>query len=350
MHALVVGADAQRQIVGDACADVTRAHDPRQPAESLPAQGTDQTEGSAPESVARRVVRRRESAGLGCGTGLTVLVTGAPGFVGRAVTTQLSARGHSVIGAGPEHSATIGWDALREPLPKVDWDSLDAIIHLAVPPRAAEFPDQAAANYELSIAATFRLLETARQHGIVRFLLASTGHVLQSSNVPHSEEDVRYCPINFYGTAKACAELLVRAYAGCLSAAVLRFYYPYGPGGDRFLVNRLLHLVAEGREISIEGDKGILLNPVWIEDLARGVALALESTDTGVFHFAGSETLTLRELLEMMGRLVGHEPVIRTTHASPPRRHDASFERSRRLLGYDPKISMKEGLRRLWTS
>ena len=235
---------------------------------------------------------------------LRVLVTGGSGFIGTAVTTHLTARGHSIVATTTRPSAAreksvewVVWDALVEPLPDIDWRTIDVIVHLALPRQPLDDPDQARAIFETSVGATFHLLVAARRHGIARVLAASTGDALGTGERAREDEE-RYRPTSFYGTAKACQELLMRFDGGEYEAGILRFFHPYGPGGDAFLVNRLLRRVMAGEPIEIEGTNGIDLNPMWIDDLARGIRQAVESRATGTFHFAGPETIGLRSLIE----------------------------------------------------
>ena len=287
---------------------------------------------------------------------LTVFVTGGSGFVGTAVVGELLERGHHVIATTRELSSRlrmapnlrwIAWDVVNDPVPELDWTRVQVALHLAAPEKLFDFPRQAAHIYELTVAATFRLLETARNLGVGRVLVASTGDVLGSNERPGSEDDVLYLPTSFYGTAKACAELLTRSYQSVLSTAILRFYHPYGPGGQRFLINRLVRSVTEEQEIRIEGEDGITLNPVWIDDLARGVCLAVESSQEGVFHFAGPETVSLRELVELIGGVVNKNPIVRSESRPCIQRHAGAFERSSQILGYRPRMTLRDGIRRL---
>jgi UDP-glucose 4-epimerase len=290
---------------------------------------------------------------------LNVLVTGGSGFIGTAVVAELVRRGHHVVATtrtrwselpGARNLSWVTWDALQAPLPTVHWPRVQVILHLAAPARLFDFPAQAAPMYELAVAATFRLLEMARHTGVPRVVVASTGDVLGSNQQPACEDDVLYMPSSFYGAAKACSELLLRAYQPILSTAILRFYHPYGPGGERFLVNRLARAVAAGQEVRIEGEHGITLNPVWIEDLALGVCLAVESDQTGIFHLAGPDTLSLRELVEIVGTLANSKPVIRVVGREGIQRHAGGFDLTRQLLGYSPRVSVRDGLRRLLDS
>ena len=289
---------------------------------------------------------------------LTVLVTGGSGFVGGAVVAELLRHGHGVVATTTRSRADlplapalrwVSWDAIRDPLPAVAWDDLQAVIHLAAPADLFRFPEQATPIFEVTVAATFRLLEAVRSHGIRRLIFASTGDVLGPSEGLAREDDVTYRPSSFYGTAKACAELLLRAYLPVVWTTILRLYHPYGPGGDRFLINRLVRRVAEGHPIRIEGHDGIRINPVWIDDLARGIRQAVEADATGAFHLAGPQVLTLRELLEIAGSIVGRDPIIVAEDRPPVAKHAGSCDAARRAFGYDPQVSIPDGLERLWS-
>jgi nucleoside-diphosphate-sugar epimerase len=297
-----------------------------------------------------------ERVGTAAPRPLQVLVTGASGFVGRAVVRELLRRGHAVTATTTRLVASlpsdpklcwVEWDALRQSLPAVAWETTDAVLHLACPAGPFAFPGCAPALYELTVAASFRLLEKARQAGIPRVLLASTGDVFGNREEPATEDDTDYRPNSFYGSAKACAEVLFRSYSPVLSTAILRIYHPYGPGGDRFLINRMVGRVAQGQEITLEGPNGIQLNPVWNEDLAVGIRLAVESAASGVFHFAGPDLVTLREMLEMIGALIRRPPVLRVKPVTAVAQHAGLCAQTRARLGYAPRVGLRDGLARL---
>jgi UDP-glucose 4-epimerase len=286
---------------------------------------------------------------------LNILITGASGFVGRAAAHALAAEGHRIVGTtthtpAPEAPAIrwVHWDAATLPIPEVNWQEVEAVLHLAVPPDIFRFPGQARPLFETTVAATFHLLQHALSLPRVRrVVIASTGSVLAPGNGPAREDDVRYQPASFYGAAKACAELLCRAYEGLVSTAVLRLYHPYGPGGGRFLVNRVLDAVRNGREVCIEGESGILLNPVWIEDAAAGISRAMQSQSTGIFHIGGPETISFRNMLDLMGDLTGVPPLIRVLPHKFGEPHACRFDRSTTELGFQPRVGLRAGLQKL---
>jgi nucleoside-diphosphate-sugar epimerase len=285
-----------------------------------------------------------------------ILVTGASGFVGRAVVRALQGD-HDTVWATYCHNADdlpespglqwIQWDATTGTLPDVDWSLIDGIIHLAVPERPFTFPQRARALYDLNVHASARLLEQACTCGVRRVVLASTGDVLEDHGHAAREHHIDYRPNDFYATTKACAELLFRGYASRLSTAVVRFFHPYGPGGDRFLINRVVEAVCSGRPIRIEGRAGILLNPVWSPDLAEGVVAALRHDATGIFHLGGAELLTLRSLVDRIERLSGYQAVIEAVPAERGPQHAGDITRARRVLNFNPRVDLEEGLRRV---
>jgi nucleoside-diphosphate-sugar epimerase len=287
---------------------------------------------------------------------LSVLVTGGSGFVGKPVVAELARRGHQVYATTTKQSPSLPqsenviwreWHASTGPLPEIDWNRLDVILHLAAPAGQFEFPEQARLLYELGIASTFRFLELARRKGVKRLLFASTGDVLDTRERPAREDNVLYLPRSFYGTVKACGELLLRSYQSIISTAILRLYHPYGPGGERFLVHRLIESVRDGREIRLQGRDGVSLNPVWIEDVAVGLCSAVESSATGIFHFAGPDHVSLRALAEIIGEIANKKPVFRVEDSVAPGGHEGAFERTQRCLNYTPQVSLREGLARI---
>lgn len=282
---------------------------------------------------------------------LGVLVTGGSGFIGRAAVEQLARRGHRVWATSTSSQPLantgdlrwIRWDATRDSLPPVDFDKLDCVVHLASPRG-----DAPADQFEVAVAATLRLLEAARDAGTPRFLYGSTGDVLAPGNPPAREDDHWFRPDSFYGAARASGELLLRASGSRPpGVAILRFFHPYGPGGERFLINRVFDRVRQGEPVHVQGAEGFSLNPVWIDDLAEGIVRAVESEATGTFHFGGPETMTFLELVRMMGEVSGKAVVIESRPGQPVERHAGAWERSADVLGFNPRVAVRAGLEML---
>lgn len=290
------------------------------------------------------------------GKKLKILILGGSGFIGSAVIPELLSRGHQVITTfcheQPAYEDSSGitwiaWDGTKQCLPEIEWREIDAALHLANDSDMRDFPTKAGSIYQVLVESVLNLLQKAYINGISRVVLVSTGDVLSENIQIASEEDRNYDPKSFYGTAKACAELIANSYWGPISTAVLRLFHPYGTGGERFLINRLIMSVKEGKEVPIEGRDGIIISPIHINDVARGIAIALESKAQGIFHLSGPNIMSLRSLLELLGKLIGREPIIKCLPKRPAGGHAAFHTHTKEILGYVPSISIETGIRAL---
>ena len=286
-----------------------------------------------------------------------ILVTGGSGFVGLTVMKELSESGQEVIAttkSNPREQKIfknvkwIHWDCFNDNLPAVEWDELKTILHLAVSNEGFDFPEKAAILYELTVAAQFRLLEKANQYSGIHFISASTGDVVGVRKHPVQNSDNRYDPSSFYGATKACAEILQRAYEAVIPSTSLRIYHPYGPGGDRFLVNKLLRKVLDNEQLVVDGNEGIMLNPIWIDELAVCIRLAIEGRKSGIFNFAGPETVSLRHLITTMGKLSGKSvDIVKGKSMKDSWHHSADNSQIKDNIGYEPQIGVEEGITKL---
>lgn len=277
-----------------------------------------------------------------------VLILGGSGFVGSHLVTCLTEQGHSVVatycnsrpkGSGPVEY--VPWDACKETLPDVDWASFDAVFHVALP-YSLRYPEAAAAMQAVLLTSVAALKSTLRQYPDCFFIMASTGDVNAAEDVLF-EDRFEYAPGSFYGHMKAAAELI--ALAEDDHCAVIRFFHPYGPGGDRFLLNRLLRSIQNGEGLSIDRE-GFLMNPVYITDLVDGLMSVLARRKSGIFHLAGNERLRLSDYIRIAaGELSVDPPDIRSVDRQPPGGHCGDIEQARKQLGFDPRVSVRLGVR-----
>lgn len=283
------------------------------------------------------------------------LVTGGSGFIGSALIRRLRRTGWRVTATcqtGKQLPARDGvrwvmWRAQDGCVPACDWDDLDCVIHLANPRVQAHDVSELPRQLEGGVLATGRLLEQAIRHRVRRFVFISSGDVITPAGGMAREDDCNYAAAGFYGGAKACSEILTRSCAPFISTAIVRVYHPFGPGGDDFLINRMVAAVAAGRKITLERGGGILLNPVWIDDLAHGVERAAASGAGGIFHLAGPDTTRFADLLQLMGQLLGKPVLTRVKNARPSLNHAGDCRRARRLLGWRPETRLAAGLRKV---
>jgi UDP-glucose 4-epimerase len=277
---------------------------------------------------------------------MRVLVTGATGLIGSRLVERL-APGNEVFAVARGGATEIeGVDWIRQDLSHpLDPDALpnavDAIAHLAQSEHYRDFPDGAMDLFAVNVQSTAALLEYARGAGARAFVLASTGGSYAPSPHPIPEDAPLTTPGPYF-RSKRMAELLVENYARELGGAILRFFFVYGPGG-KLLVARLANKILAGEEIVIDGDPGIAMNPIYVEDAAAAVEAALGVSEQATINVAGNEVLRVRELVERLAQAIGREPRIRPGAAA---RGDLVADTSsmRSLLGIRPDVDLDRGL------
>jgi UDP-glucuronate 4-epimerase len=310
-------------------------------------------------------------------TSMSVLVTGAAGFVGSHVVDHLLERGAEVVGldnldtfydpaakarnlvSARQHSSYVDIVAdLLDPdaLERVP-DRVDEVLHFAA--RAGVRPSIAHPDLYMrtNVEGTARLIEWARQRGVRRFVLASSSSVYgNSSTSPFSEDDVVDEPISPYAASKRAAELLCYTYHKLygMNVVVLRLFTVYGPRQRPDLaIHKFANLLNQGAPIPMYGDGSTQRDYTYISDVLAGLegARAYSAGRAGVFeifNIGESRTIALGEMIAALGREMGVTPNIQRLPPQPGdvERTLADVSKARRLLGYEPCVSFGEGLRK----
>ena len=311
-------------------------------------------------------------------------VTGASGFTGGALCRQLVAAGYAVHALVRPTSNTAALQALGVRLFEGDVcaaDSLDAgmagavaVFHIAAAFREARLSDQQ--YYDVNVTGTRNVLEAAARTEVRRFVHCSTIGVHGDTGKTPANEDSPFAPPDHYCRTKLEGEMLAReAFPRLgLEGAVFRPLGIYGPGDQRFL--KLFRGLKRNRFVMI-GDGTTLYHMSYIDDLCDGIILCAERPEAvgNVFILGGDHHNTLNELVAAVAAAVGSsgprlrvpmwpvmtaarvcEAVCRPLHIEPPlypRRVEffskdraADISRARRLLGYSPRVSLEEGVRK----
>ena len=312
-----------------------------------------------------------------------VLVTGATGFTGGKLAQRLVADGHEVIAFVRPSSDTRHLHELNVECRSVDiCDSNDVmknfsgvqnVFHIAAAYRS-EYADRAEFR-AVNVDATRHLLDAADRFGVDRFIHCSTVGVQGEIEAPPASEDYRLEPGDHYQESKLDGERLALEYSRSgLPVSVVRPVGIYGPGDTRFL--KLFRPIQRGRFVMI-GTGESLYHMTYIDDLVDGFILAAERSEAlgEVFTIAGPEYTTVRELVDTIADVLGRprprlsvpfkpvywasvicDKLCRAVNVSPPlypRRVEFfhldrafSTDKAQRLLGYQPKVSLPDGLAR----
>ncbi|MFD5828559.1 NAD-dependent epimerase/dehydratase family protein [Lentzea sp. NPDC060358] len=263
-----------------------------------------------------------------------VLVTGATGYVGRAVVRELRFHGHEPVEFRQR---------LSEP---VELPDVDAVVHLAAVARVRESFLDPLPYWETNVGGTLNLLKALKGQ---RFLLASTGGVYRPSDAPVTEESVRE-PSSPYAGSKAAAEDLVAwaARSGQIGATTLRLFNVAG-GGDTDTTRVITRAVAcaagtvPGMEVY--GDGTAVRDFVHVRDVATAFVVALEACSAGTssVYNVGATPASVRDVLAAVSDVTGRPVDVtwKPAHAGEVRFQRADVTRLR-ALGWEPRHSSLE--------
>ena len=247
-----------------------------------------------------------------------ILLTGSLGLLGSSVSRLLLSKNFCVHGitSDPSFKSTekmkiycvdfaSNWS--EEILPK----KIDAIIHLAQTRNFRNFPNSAIETFKVNIESTARLLDYAKRIRVKKFIYASSGGVYGAAIRPLTESDSIVPPgeLGYYLGSKACGEILVQSYSSLFQFIVLRPFFIYGPGQDRnMLIPRLMDSISSCKSITLQGENGIHINPIHVEDAGAAVVACLPLEKSGIFNLAGPNVLSIREICEGMGHYLNVKP------------------------------------------
>jgi UDP-glucuronate 4-epimerase len=232
--------------------------------------------------------------------------------------------------------------------------NFDCIVHLAARAGVRPSLSRPALYVETNINGTLNLLELARSHGVPQFIFGSSSSVYGiNSKVPFSEDDPIFNPISPYAATKAAGELLCHTYAHLYDMRIvcLRFFTVYGARQRPDLaIHKFARLIDAGQPIPVFGDGTTRRDYTYIDDIIAGVRSAIDydATRYEIINLGESRTVELRELISLLESALNRHAVI---DRQPPQPGDvpqtfADVTKARRLLGYDPRTQIDEGIRR----
>ncbi|MCI9287821.1 MAG: NAD-dependent epimerase/dehydratase family protein [Clostridia bacterium] len=313
---------------------------------------------------------------------MNYLITGGAGFIGSHLSERLLKEGHNIYCID---SLTDYYDvALKYKNIKIveecsklnhklyefhkgdirDYDFLcqffqshkiDAIIHLAANAGVRPSIDNPRYYVDVNLMGLTNMLECAKNYKVRSFVFISSSSVYgNNKKVPFHENDNVDEPISPYAATKKAGELICHTYHALygINIACLRYFTVYGPRQRPDLaINKFTRLMLEDQEVPMYGDGSTSRDYTFVSDIVEGTVLALNWTLDGcnkydVFNLGGSHPISLKDLIMLIGKVLGIEPKINQLSMQPG---DVNITYSdsnhaKEILHYNPKVKIQEGL------
>lgn len=292
-----------------------------------------------------------------------VLVTGANGFVGRALVKRLIDHGDDVLavtrpGQGKALADT-GARVLEQDM-ATGWSGparmkLDAVVHLAQSRRYREFPEAASQVSAVIVQGAVLAADLAWRSGATQFVYASTGSVYAPGFAPVTEATPAV-PRDFYARSKSCGEQLLEDFRKYFELKIVRPFFIYGPGQKPpMLFPRLLESVANGAPITLDpapgedaaATGGLKFSPHFVDDHVECLVRLMATPGHAMLNLAGRHQTDIREVATILGRLLGRDPVLRPGTNVRPGDFVVDTSGLTRTLGELPSTTLEQGLARV---
>lgn len=298
------------------------------------------------------------------------LVTGGAGFIGGHLVERLLAEGWRVrvlddFSSGRESNLADSLERIeliRGDLRDAETveqavDGMEVVFHEGAVPSVPRSVAEPLRTNSVNVDGTLLLLESARQSGVRRVVYAASSSAYGDTEVLPKVETMPANPLSPYALQKYAGEVYCRLYAELygLETVALRYFNIYGPRQDpksqyAAVIPRFTIACLQGEPACIHGDGEQTRDFTNVVDAVNANLLAADAPKASgsVCNVAAGRRTSLNELLAHIQELTGSD--VPPRH-DPPREGDvrdslASLERSRELLGYEPSIDLREGLRR----
>ena len=307
---------------------------------------------------------------------MKILVTGAAGFIGAALSERLLSRGHEVTGfddfddyydpalkearaarlAGRPGFRMVRGDLADDAALGAVFDGpkpFDVVVNLAAQAGVRYSLVNPGAYVRSNLVGFVNVLERCRHHGLPRLVYASSSSVYGgNAKMPFSEDDRVDAPVSLYAATKKSDELMAHVYAHLfgLQTVGLRFFTVYGPWGRPDMAPWLFaDAMLAGRPIKVFNHGKMKRDFTFVDDIVSGVVSCVESDALGpeeLFNIGNNTPVELMHFIEVLAGALGVEPKMELLPMQPgdvPATY-ADISRIHDRLGYAPTTPIEKGV------
>ena len=241
----------------------------------------------------------------------------------------------------------------KEVISLFEGQKFDGVINLAARCGVRLSVENPWAFVESNITGTLNMLEICKQTGGGTFILASTSSIYGANPpYPTPESASSSEPLQPYAASKKGAEAMTDAYHHLynINTSVLRFFTVYGPAGRPDLaLFRFVQWIIEGRPVHIYGDGLQSRGFTYIDDIVRGIIVALKPAGHQIINLGGHEVISINDLVILIQELTGKKAKVIYEPANPADMFTnwADVSKARELLGWFPEFDMRTGTQKL---
>ena len=304
------------------------------------------------------------------------LVTGVAGFIASQVSKQLLDQGERVVGVdnlsdyydvrlknwrleqlkSHPHTKNFSFACLDiedqaklSDLFKAE-GPFDAVLNLAARAGVRYSMENPHVYLSTNAEGTLNLLECMRDHGCKKLVLASTSSLYAGQKMPFTEDLAVNEPLSPYAATKKAGELMAYSYHKLyqVDVSVVRYFTVFGPAGRPDMSPyRFIKWIAEEETIQMFGDGSQSRDFTYVDDIARGTIAAIQDVGYEIINLGGGRNpVSLNTIISKLEELLGKKAMIdhKPFHVADLMETWADISKAKNLLGWEPQVSLDEGL------